>query len=66
MKISEFYDEVARRADTDKTEINVAITKRVLSEAFIVLAGLETADAIDTVAKGIATAAKKLAKEAAE
>ncbi len=64
MKLTDFYDEVARRADTDKTEITVAITKRVLSEAFIVLAGLESADAMDTVSKGIATAAKKLAKDA--
>ncbi len=62
MKISDFQNEVARRVDTDKTQISVAETKRVLSEAFLVLAGLDAADAIDTVSKGMAGAAKKLAK----
>ena len=44
MKISDFQNEVARRVDTDKTQISVAETKRVLSEAFLVLAGLDAAD----------------------
>lgn len=62
MKLNEFYNEVARRADTDKTNIGVADTKRVLSEAFLYLASLDGPDMIDTIAKGIATAAKKLKK----
>ena len=62
MKISDFQNEVARRVDTDKTQISVAETKRVLSEAFLVLAELDAADAIDTVSKGMTGAAKKLAK----
>lgn len=60
--LSEFYDEVARRADTDKTKINAAETKRVLSEAFIVLSGLDAASFADIVSKGVARAKAKSAK----
>jgi hypothetical protein len=59
MTLSEFYDEVARRADTDKTKINVADTKRVLSEAFLVLHTLDAATVTELVAKGLAGAKKK-------
>ena len=60
MNVNEFYNEVSRKVDTDKTNIGVAETKRVLSEAFKVLAGLSTAVAFDVVARGIENADKKL------
>ena len=60
MNVNEFYNEVSRKVDTDKTAIGVAETKRVLSEAFKVLAALPTAEAFDVVAKAINNAAKKL------
>ncbi len=60
MKLTDFYNEVAKRADTDKTAINVTDTKRVLSEAFLLLAQMDAADLSDTMAKGLAQAKKKL------
>lgn len=62
MKLNDFYNEVSRNVDTAKTEITVAETKRVLSEAFLLLAKMDAAEALDTVSKGVATAKKKLAK----
>ncbi|MFI4874303.1 MAG: hypothetical protein ACIALR_03165 [Blastopirellula sp. JB062] len=62
MKLTDFYNEVSRRVDTDKTAITAAETKRVLSEAFMLLAGMNAAEAADTIAKGLTTAQKKLAK----
>lgn len=62
MNLTEFYNEVARRADTDKTKIGAAETKRVLSEAFGVLSGLDTATVLDLVGKGLARAATKKEK----
>ena len=59
MTISDFYNEVARKADTDKTKINAAETKRVLSEAFKILAAMPGPDLMDILAKCIANAAKK-------
>ncbi len=59
MKLTDFYSEVSRRADTDKTKIGAADTRRVLSEAFGTLSELNAAEAADVVAKGLATAAKK-------
>jgi hypothetical protein len=61
MTLNEFYDEVARKADTDKTKISAAETKRVLSEAFKILAPLDAATVTELIAKGLATAKKKLA-----
>lgn len=63
MKLTDFYTEVAGRVDTEKTQINAAETRRVLSEAFLVLAALPAAEAADVVAKGLTTAAKKAAKK---
>ncbi len=60
MTLNEFYDEVSRKADTDKTKISAAETKRVLSEAFKVLAPLDAATVTDLIAKGLAIAKKKL------
>ena len=62
MTLSEWYDEVARHADTDKTKINVADVKRVLSEAFKVLVSQDSATAAELFAKGLAGAKKKAAK----
>lgn len=60
MTLNDFYDAVARRADTDKTKITAADTRRVLSEAFKVLATLDAAGFAEVVAKGVATAKKKM------
>lgn len=62
MKLNDFYNEVARHVDTDKTKINAADTKRVLSEAFLMLAKMDAAELTDTITKGIAQAKKKLEK----
>lgn len=62
MKLSDFYNEVANRADTEKTSITVAETRRVLSEAFLVLAAMDAAEFADTISKGVSQAKKKAAK----
>ena len=62
MKLTDFYNEVSRRVDTERTSITVAETKRVLSEAFLVLAAMDAAEFADTVSKGVAQAKKKAAK----
>jgi len=59
MKIADFYNEVSRLTDTAKTGIGVAETKRVLSEAFLVLSKMDGAELTDTLAKGLALAKKK-------
>lgn len=69
MTLNDLYNEIARRTDTEKTKINVAETRRVLSEAFVVLSGLSAAEASTLIAKGLAagekkgTAKKKVAKK---
>lgn len=62
MNISEFYNEVARNADTDKTQITVAETKRVLSEAFKILAAMDATDATQLLGKALSAAKKKAGK----
>jgi len=62
MRVSDFQNEVARRVDTDKTEINVAETKRVLGQAFEVLAELPADEAMDVISKSLAAAARRIAK----
>ena len=47
MKLTDFYNAVSRRVDTDKTSISVAETKRVLSEAFLELASMDAAEFAD-------------------
>jgi len=64
MTISDFYNEVSRLTDTDKTQIGVADTKRVLAVAFQLLATYDAATAADVFAKGLAVAAKKAVKPA--
>jgi len=60
MKITDFYNEVARKADTSKTSISAAETKRVLSEAFVILAKMDAAELTDTLAKGLAVTKKTI------
>lgn len=59
MNLSEFYNQVSRNTDTTGTAINVAESKRVLSEAFKVLASLETGEALDIMSKGVKKASSK-------
>ena len=59
MKLTDFYTAVSKRVDTGGTSINAAETRRVLSEAFLVLNGLKASEAADVIAKGLGTAAKK-------
>ena len=63
MKLTDFCNEVAKRTDTAKTSIDVADTKRVLSEAFVVLSKMDPADLCETLAKGLAQAQKKNASK---
>lgn len=60
MNLTEFYNEVARLADTEKTHISAAETKRVLAVAFSVLQTQDAATVLDLVAKGLAAAKKKV------
>ena len=62
MKLTDFYTQVSRRVDTGKTKINAAETRRVLSEAFMVLSKLKGPEMADVVAKGLAPAARKKTK----
>ncbi len=62
MTLNEFYNAVAKKADTDTLKIGAAETKRVLSEAFKILATLDGPTLADVVAKGLAKAKAK-AKE---
>ncbi|MEW4567517.1 hypothetical protein AB1L88_06575 [Tautonia sp. JC769] len=59
MKLTELYQEVARRADTPKVQINAADVSRVLSVMFDILEDLKPAEAIDLVSKGLASAEKR-------
>jgi len=59
MKLSDFYNEVSRKTDTPGTEISVAVTKRVLSEAFSLLAQMEVSDFVETIEKGVSCAKRK-------
>lgn len=59
MKVTDFYNEVSRLVDTDKTQINAAETKRVLAMAFVVLSKMDATECADTIAKGLAIAKKK-------
>lgn len=62
MTVSEFFNEVARRADTGSTKINVAETRRVLAVAFDVLNELGAAQSHDIVAKALAQAQRRADK----
>jgi hypothetical protein len=51
--LTDIYDQVSRKADTQGVKINVAQTKRVLACFFDVLEDYKAADAFDFVAKGL-------------
>ena len=53
MKLTDFYNEVSRRTDTRGTKINVAETKRCISEAFNLLAELPSEEAFAFVSSGL-------------
>ena len=53
VSLRDIYNEVARRADTEGLEINVAETKRVLACFFDVLENQAPADAFYFIAKGL-------------
>jgi hypothetical protein len=59
MTLGNFYDEVSRRVDTDKTKINAAATKRVLSEAFKYLSSMDSATFSGLIAQGTAKGKSK-------
>ncbi|MCA8989014.1 MAG: hypothetical protein KDA78_15320 [Planctomycetaceae bacterium] len=63
MKLNDFYNEVSRHTDTAKTQINAAETKRVLAVMFDLLSKMDANEALDTLSKGIAQAAKKRTKK---
>jgi len=63
MKVTDFYNAVARKADTDTTKINAAEVRRVLATAFEELSSLPAAEAMDVVAKAMVSAAKRKKKK---
>lgn len=62
MKLTDFYNQVAGKVDTETTKINVAETKRVLAIAFEMLEQMDPAEMADTISKGLAQAKKKRTK----
>ncbi|TWT56699.1 hypothetical protein KOR42_00530 [Thalassoglobus neptunius] len=57
--LTDLYDQVSRKADTAKTQINAAETKRVLACFFDALEDYSPAEAMDLVAKGLKAAQKR-------
>ena len=56
MSLNDFYNEVAKCADTEGLQINAAETKRVLACFFDVLVDQPTSISVDIIAKGISRA----------
>jgi hypothetical protein len=63
MTLTDFYNEVSRRTDTRGTKINVAETKRCISEAFNLLAEMPSEEAFALVASGLKRNKAKKAKQ---
>ena len=61
MTLTEFYNEVARNADTDTLKIGASETKRVLAVMFSQLIKLDAPMVFDIIARGMENAAKKVA-----
>ena len=59
MTLNDFYNEVARQADTGTLKIGAADTKRVLATAFTILAKQDAATVLELIGKGLTTAKKK-------
>lgn len=57
--LSEFYNAIARRADTTGTQINVTEVARVCSLLFQELGGKSTEEVLALVSHGIAVAKAK-------
>ena len=57
--LTDIYDQVSRKADTAKLQINAAETKRVLACFFDALEDYSAAEAFDLVAKGLKAAQKR-------
>ena len=57
--LSDLYNEVSRRTDTDGTKINVAETARCCASLFSVLAECEVDDALRLIARGLEVAKGK-------
>jgi hypothetical protein len=62
MTLTDFYNDVARNADTDTLKIGASETKRVLAVMFTQLAKLGTAEAFAVIAKGLENAKNKEGK----
>jgi len=63
MKLNDFYNEVTKLTDTDKTQINAAETKRVLAVTFDLLAKMDSVELADTISKGLTQAQKRAMKK---
>ncbi len=59
MTLTDFYNEVARHADTPTQKIGASETKRVLAVAFSILHKMEVAEAMLVLTKGLEQAKKK-------
>ena len=62
MTLTDFYNEVARNADTESQKIGASETKRVLAVAFSLLAEYDSATVLQLIAKGLENAKKKQSK----
>jgi hypothetical protein len=62
MTLTDFYNEVARQADTDSQKIGASETKRVLAVAFSILQKHDTITVLQLITKGLENAKKKEAK----
>ena len=60
MTLTDFYNEVAKHADTDTQKIGASETKRVLAVAFSILAKHDAATVHELIAKGLSVAQKKV------
>ena len=59
MNLSDVYNELSRRVDTECTKICVADTKRVMSEFFKLMAEKQTSEVLMVLARGLALAESK-------
>jgi hypothetical protein len=62
MTLTDFYNEVARKTDTDTLKIGAAETKRVLAVMFSELVKLDAITVFDIIGKGLENAKKKEGK----
>ena len=60
MTLTDFYNEVAKHADTDTQKIGASETKRVLAVAFSILVKHDAATVHELIARGLSVAQKKV------